>query len=83
MAVSKKQIIGTWQETDKEELTVEISPTKFTYKEHHESYPYKMDRDSIRIFFRETTVTGKPYLIGDTLLINFPNGGLKYVRYTN
>lgn len=80
---SKKQIIGTWRQAYKEQLTVKISNTQFTYKEHHESYRYIIDKDSIHIFFTEETVTGKLYQLGDTLLINSPNGGLKYVRHSD
>jgi hypothetical protein len=78
---SNKEIIGTWKERNyKEELTVKISPTKFIYKEHRESYVYRMDKDSIRLYFRETTISGKPYFIDDTLLIRSPEGEFKYIR---
>ena len=78
---SSKQIIGAWNVLDKEGLTVDIKKQTFYYREHHEEYKYKFVKDSILIYFREATISGKPYFINDTLLIRSgPAGDMKYVR---
>ena len=78
---SKKQIIGTWLDLGKEELTLDISSKAFYYREHHEKFRYQFDKDTIRIFYRDVIVSGKPDFIGDTLLICALNGyTFKYLK---
>lgn len=78
---SKKQIIGPWLDLGKEELTLDISTRTFYYREHHERFKYQFDKDTIRIFYREVVVSGRPNFIGDTLLICASNGyTYKYLK---
>ena len=78
----RDQIIGTWLDLGKEELTVDISKQTFYYREHHELNNYLFDGDTIRIFYRGGTVSGKPYFINDTFLILASNDwGYKYIKF--
>ena len=78
---AKKQIIGTWLDLGKEELTLEISRRTFYYREHHEKFKYQFDADTIKIFYRDFVVSGKPAFIGDTLVISASNGYIyKYLQ---
>lgn len=79
--ISKKQIIGTWETTGKELLTVDISKNQITYKEHNEAHNYKINADSIYIYYHDLILSGEPYLINnDTLVISTSKGKIKYVR---
>lgn len=79
--ISKKQIIGTWETTGKELLTVDISKNQITYREHNEAHNYKINADSIYIYYHDLILSGEPYLINnDTLVISTSKGKIKYVR---
>jgi hypothetical protein len=79
--ISKKQIIGTWKTVGKELLTVDISTNQIAYREHKESHNYKINADSIYIYYHDFILSGEPYLINDdTLVISTSNGKVKYVR---
>jgi hypothetical protein len=79
--ISKKQIIGTWKTVGKELLTADISKNQITYREHNEPHNYKINADSIYIYYHDFILSGEPYLINDdTLVISTSNGKVKYVR---
>ncbi|MCX6208993.1 MAG: hypothetical protein NTZ59_05690 [Bacteroidetes bacterium] len=78
---SKKQILGTWIEINKENLTVQIDEHFFNYIEHHEKLKYKFHKDTISIFHFNNKFGGKPYIITDTLfLLGDDNYCLKFIR---
>ncbi|CAN5352477.1 hypothetical protein BH11BAC5_BH11BAC5_48860 [soil metagenome] len=74
------QITGTWEDLGKETLTVDITKNTITYREHQESHKFKIKADSIYIYYPDMTLTGKCYLIADTLVISMEDGYAKYLR---
>lgn len=77
--ISSKQILGKWEAQDKEMLNVDITANSFIYKEHHESDQYQLSSDSIIIYYPDFTLSGKSYLVKDTLVISTANGEIKFI----
>ena len=72
--ISSNQIIGTWKDLGKEELTVEIAKDKIFYREHNELHYFKIKSDSIYVYYPDFELVGRPYLIKDTFVIELGNG---------
>jgi hypothetical protein len=77
---SARQITGEWEDLGKETLTVDITKNTISYREHHESYKFKIKTDSIYIYYPDLTLSGRPYLIKDTFVISTTDGEDKYLR---
>ncbi|MGC4103978.1 hypothetical protein [Ferruginibacter sp.] len=78
--VSKKQVMGVWGTTDKEFVTVKFTYDSIFYTEHFESYKYVFKGDSIHIFYPDFELSGKVFLIKDTMAIRSEDGISKYVK---
>ncbi|NEU09773.1 hypothetical protein GZH53_15710 [Flavihumibacter sp. R14] len=80
---TRSKVLGVWADGSTENATFEIRPDSIYYVDNFESYSYIIERDSIKIDYKDYIYQGKIHFVDDTLIMTSEDEMSRFWRFKN